>query len=250
MNENVPSLSMQYLAILQAKLSAAISEQQALIQSAAAQIAASLRQGGLLYVFGSGHSHLLAEELYVRAGGLAPVHAILAPELMLHEDVDYASRLERLPQYADTVLKDLHWRSGDVLLVISNSGSNGLPVEVALRGRQSGLLVIALTSVSFSSSIDARHPSGRRLFETANLVLDNYGQPGDACLQVPGVEPLCGPTSTAVGAALLHALMAETIGRLAQEGLAPPVFVSGNFSNNVGAGLEAAKKAGQRWRPV
>jgi uncharacterized phosphosugar-binding protein len=244
-----PSYSLQYLDKLQHILAAALSNQQTTLQIAAEKIAVSLRQGGILHVFGSGHSHMLAEELYVRAGGLAPINAILIPELMLHENVERASLLERQPEYADSVLEGQDWRIGDVLLVISNSGSNGLPVEMALRGRQAGLFTIALTSLSFSRTLDARHPSGKRLFEAADLVLDNYGQPGDACLKIPGTAANCGPTSTVVGAALLNALMAETIDRLVREGSHPPIFVSGNFANDVRPALETVKSVGKRWHP-
>ncbi len=230
-------------------LTAAFSDQLPLLQAAAERIAASIRQGGVLHVFGSGHSHMLAEELYVRAGGLAPVHPIFAPELMLHEDVERASLLERQPEYAAVVLEGQPLKSGDILLVISNSGSNGLPVEVALRGQQAGLFVIALTSVGFSRTLDPRHPSGRRLFEVADLVFDNHGVPGDACLEIPGTAARGGPTSTVVGAALLNALMVEVAGRLAQGGSEPPVFVSGNFANDIRPALEAAKNAGKPWSP-
>ena len=249
MTDPQPSLSLQYLSRLQQKLAAALADQQLILQSAAERIATSIQQGGILLVFGSGHSHMLAEELYVRAGGLAPVKAILIHELMLHEDIERASLLERQPEYADTVFAGQTLRSGDGLIVISNSGSNGLPVEVALRGKQAGLFVIALTSVAFSRTLDPRHPSGRRLFEVADLVLDNYGVPGDACLEIPGATAPCGPTSTVVGAALLNALIAETAGRLAAHGIEPPIFVSGNFTNDVRQSLRAVKKVGMRLTP-
>ena len=243
-------LSLQYLSNIQEIMTAAFTEQIDIIQQAAARITTSLLNGGILHVFGSGHSHILAEELYVRAGGLAPVHAMLIPELMLHEDVERASLLERQPEYADVVLKDSRWISGDVLVVISNSGTNGLPVEVALRGRHAGLFVIALTSVGFSKTLDPRHPGGKRLFEVADLVIDNYGIPGDACLEITGGQTgkiaRSSPTSTVAGAALLEGLVAEVAGRLADAGIDPPLFVSGNFDNDIHPALQAAQKAGQR----
>src|SRR5947208_2455503 len=150
------------------------------IRVAAALVADALAGGRTFWVFGTGHSHALAEELYGRAGGLADVRAILEPGLMLHEGLQKSSLLERLPGLADVLLEINPLESGDVVLIASNSGRNAVPVEFALGARKRGVKVIDLTSLAHSTATTSRAPGGQRLFETADVVLDNCGVPGDA----------------------------------------------------------------------
>lgn len=135
---------------------------------------------GRIYVFGSGHSHMIAEELYARAGGLALVKAILPQELMLIDFPTKSTFIKRLSGYAAPLLDLYRLEAKDVLLVISNSGRNPVPVEMAMAARNKGAKVIAITSLAHSKSCLARHASGLRLFETADVVLDNHVPAGDA----------------------------------------------------------------------
>jgi uncharacterized phosphosugar-binding protein len=243
------SLSLRYLATVQAMLDTAVREQIGPIRRAADLIAVSLSQGGLLHVFGTGHSHMLVEELYGRSGGLMPVNAVLIPKLMLHEDMVEATLLERQEDLAREICANQPFQPGDVLLVISNSGRNGLSVEVARLARQMMLQVIALTAVEYSRSLPSRHSSGYRLFETADAVLDNQGLPGDTCLELSDSSIRLGATSTVVGAAVLNALVLETISILSKLGISPPVFRSANLDEKDEMQVvNALNQAGMRMR--
>jgi uncharacterized phosphosugar-binding protein len=198
------------------------------IRVAAALVVDAMIAGKRFWVFGTGHSHALAEELYGRAGGLADVRAVLEPGLMLHEGLEKSSLLERLPGLADVLLQINAIAAGDVVLIVSNSGRNAVPVEFALGARQRGAQVIALTSIAHSTSTTSRAPGGQRLFETADVVIDNCGVPGDALIDIPGSPERTGATSTMVGAMLVQALTVEIVARLAERGETPNVLRSLN----------------------
>ncbi|TDD17879.1 sugar isomerase domain-containing protein [Kribbella turkmenica] len=182
----------------------------------------------VFWVFGTGHSHLIAEELYGRAGGLADVRAVLEPGLMLHEGLRKSSLLERLPGLAGVLLQTNDITADDVVLIASNSGRNAVPVEFALGARARGAKVIALTSLAHSTSVTSRAPGGQRLFEGADVVIDNCGEPGDAVIDVPGSPERTGATSTMVGAMLAQALTVEIVTRLTARGQTPNVLRSLN----------------------
>lgn len=204
-------------------------EELAAIQAAAARVANAIADNHLIYVFGTGHSHLLAEEVFYRAGGLLAVCPILETGLMLHENAPKSTLLERLEGYAALLLDAYDVARDDVLVVVSNSGLNALPVEMAMEGKRRGAFVMAITSLSHSRSAPARHSSRRKLYELVDLVLDNYGHPGDAAIPIPGHQQRVGPTSTVIGAAILNAVMAEAACRLAASGIEPPVMESLNL---------------------
>lgn len=195
---------------------------------AADALATCLAAGGMLHTFGTGHGHLLAEELFHRAGGLAGVDAMLDPGVMMREGTDSATALERLPGYAEVVLMRYDVRAGDVVMVASNSGRNAVPIDMALLCQARGCTVVALTSVKHSRSQTSRHPGGKRLFEVANIVFDNCGEVGDVSLALDGMPGRVGATSTVIGAALLQQWVAETARRLIAQGIAPPILQSSN----------------------
>ena len=196
------------------------------IRAAATAIADTLERRSKFSVFGSGHSHLMAEEVWGRAGGLVDVHPILEPALMLHEGLEKSSRLEKLTGLAAEILAVHGVSDGDCVLVVSNSGRNAVPVEIAMGAREIGATVIALTSLQHSRSVASRAPSGARLFEVADIVIDNCGVPGDAIM--PHHPHALGPTSTAVGALLLQAMMYEVVLDLEARGVTVATYQSLN----------------------
>jgi uncharacterized phosphosugar-binding protein len=204
--------------------------QEGVLDQAAEWITASIKEGGVLHVFGSGHSHAISEDVFWRAGGLAPVNAILDFNLTQigGGSPTRSTRLERLEGYSRIILDNYDLRPGEVLIVISQSGINPGPIEVAMAAKSIGLKVIALTSLEQSSHIPSRHSSGKHLFEVADLVIDNCVVPGDACVEIAPGLPKTAPLSTVVCCSIMQCLVAEIAARLYQQGVEPPVWISAN----------------------
>ena len=209
----------QYFDALEGILTKVRSANVETLPRAAGIVADTVEGDGLVHVFGSGHSELLAMELDGRAGGLACVQVITDPG---------HGKAEMLEGYAATLLRDHPLEERDCLIVISNSGRPSSPIEVALAGRNSGLRVVAVTALDFCRSLSSLHSSGQRLCDVADVVLDTCGAAGDAAIELDGLGTAIGPTSTAIGAALLNAMMAEAIAELVRRKVDPPIFVSQN----------------------
>lgn len=221
----------RYLAAALEALEHARASQGEALTTAAAWVGEAVAGGHLLAVTGSGHSHMLAEEVFYRAGGLLAVLPILDPALMLHDAAVSSSRIERLPGVAEVRLEASGIGPGDVLVVASNSGRNAYPIEAALVGRRLGARVVALTSLPHARSVASRHPSGLRLFEAADLVLDTGVPAGDAALRLDGLGVPVGPLSTIVGAALIEAVVVGAIAWLLERGIEPQVLRSANVDD-------------------
>jgi uncharacterized phosphosugar-binding protein len=189
------------------------------IQKAAVLVADTIIEGGLVYAFGSGHSQCLSREIHSRAGGLYPVVSINDPMW---------GKAERLEGYGELLLKGLPLKKGEVIFVISNSGRNPSPIDVAMKAKEMGLHVVAVTSLPHSKSQASRHSSGKRLYEVADIVLDTGVPVGDACMSFEGMPIKAGPASTALGASILNAVMVEAIQYILGKGAEPPVLISAN----------------------
>ncbi len=178
-----------------------------------------IQQNHIIYTFGSGHSRYIAGELYFRAGGLAPIMRIDDPA---------EGGAERIEGYAMNFVGKYDIQPGDSLVVISNSGINPVPVEVALAGKQMGATVIAVTSLTYSQQAVSRHSSGKKLYEVVDIVLDTMVPKGDAVVELPGLDWRVSPVSTMVSVAMLNAIVAQTAWNIAASGKQPPVFISAN----------------------
>lgn len=217
-----------YIEYLQDKLTEIKYKENENIEKASEVVAESINNGGVLYVFGSGHSHMISEEIYARAGGLAYVKAILPDEVMLHQMPNKSAFIERLEGYAGGLLDLYKLDDKDTLLVISNSGRNGVPVEMCLEAKKRGAKVIVITSLTASKASTSRHSSGKRIFEIADVVMDNHAPIGDAAFKVEGVETSVGPVSTFTGVAIVNSLIVGIVDRLNKLGHEIPIFKSSN----------------------
>lgn len=209
------------------KLEKAFNQRNEILQ-AANWIAETIQQNGWIFTFGTGHSHLLAEEIFYRAGGLARIKPILDPKLMLHISASQSSILERQEGYIHKLLENFKFISLDTLIVFSNSGRNAACIEMALSAKNQGSKVIAITNYAHSKSVDSRHTSGLKLFQIADLFLDNFGEIGDAAIKLEGIEHTTGATSTIISAALLQAIVTQSIEILVKKGHMPELFNSAN----------------------
>lgn len=218
----------RYLAETGALLARQAETQAEAIDSAAVRIADCLAGGHRLYTFGTGHGHLLALEIFYRAGGPVNVCPILDERLMLHQSASESTGWERREEIVVALLDAYPMAPGDVLIAASNSGRNAAPVLLAAAARARGVYVIALTSMRHTSMVTARNSLGRRLFEEADLVLDNGGVLGDASIESTD-GGMIGPTSTVIGAALLHATLCRAEEIAHEKGQKIDFFASSNI---------------------
>lgn len=196
---------------------------------AAARLAAdTICHDGIVYVFGSGHSHLLAEEGFYRAGGLACVAPILNEPLMLHESAVRSSSLEKTQGLASSVLAEYDFGPQDLLIVISNSGVNAVPVELAVEAGKKDVKVIGISSGE-CSNIPPRNKYGLHLSEAVDISIDNAVPYGDACLQPEGLETKMTPVSTVAGTYILHSILSEAVQLAVDAGASVPIYTSANI---------------------
>ena len=222
------SIGTRYIEYLQSKIQEVLDEEMPDIEKAAQLMTESCLKGGRIYVFGTGHSHMIAEEMYIRAGGLALVHAILPPEVMLSSMATKSTMIERLEGYAPILVDLYNIDEKDTLMMVSNSGRNAVSVEMCLAAKARGASVVALTSMKHSSACTSRHSSGKRMFEVADVVIDNHAEKGDAGLWIDGLNLPIGGVSDAIGVAIAQVLNTEVIERMVKAGVEPPVFCSSN----------------------
>jgi uncharacterized phosphosugar-binding protein len=201
-------------------------------------LGAAIAKGGVIHTFGSGHSEIIAREIVGRAGGLVCITGIPDPTAGFIENlVGYGTKLvERYDRQYQLL-------PGEVVIVISNSGKNASPIEVALHAKKKGCTVVGLTSVAMSSTAATVHPGGKKLHEICDHVLDNGGVPGDTIMKLTD-EISTGPTSTFVGCSILNWLMLATMEWLKTNGHELPVL----RSQNIPGAIEHNRAVGARYR--
>ena len=202
-------------------------EQADAIERAAVLSADALAKNGFLFTFGTGHSHILAEEIFYRAGGLARVCPILEDPLMLHRAAARSSTLERMSGLAAALLDDVDAvKQGGVLFLFSNSGCNTVAVEMAEEARARGLSTVCITNIAHSRRMTSRHPAGKKLMDVCDVVIDNMGTYGDASVEIGGT--MVGATSTVIGAMIMQAVVCRTAELCEEAGRPAEIFASAN----------------------
>lgn len=214
------------------------------IEKAGTAIAECIKRDGIIYVFGCGHSHIIGEDLFFRAGGLAPVCAVLDADLMLNDGAEKSSCMERISGIAKPIFDRYGITKNDVLIVVSTSGINAVPVEMAQYAHQKGVLTIAITSMSYANDKPYNN-SGKHLYECADIVLDNCVCHGDAAVSINDELPKVGPISTISSSMIAQCIMICAEEFLVKNGEMPPIYMSGN----VEGGREKNKALIDKYRP-
>ena len=218
------------------------------IHDAAKLMSETIIRDELIHVIGTGgHSNIGTYEMFMRAGGLAPVNGILDPGTLVSMGALRSSRIERTPGYAPAVL-DAFNVTGGVLMIINAYGINAMTIDTALEGRKRGIPTIGVTSRSFGDNIPAdhpaRHPSGKNLYQLVDVFVDCHMPLGDAVVEFENLSARVAPVSTLVLSYTLNLMVIETVRLLKERGHEPPVWTSGNMPG----GQEAGRKLIEKYR--
>lgn len=217
-------------AAIRAVIDRLVDTQRDAIADAAALVADAIEAGGVVQAFGTGHSQALAMEIAGRAGGLVPTNMLAIRDVVMYggDRPDEVDRLvERDPAVAQRIYDLATIRPEDVFVIASNSGGNGAIVEMAELVKRRGHGLVAITSLAHSTAITSRHPSGRRLFEIADVVIDNCSPFGDSVLELPGGGGVCAASSI-TSALAVQMMVADIVARQLATGVMPPVYISAN----------------------
>ena len=202
------------------------------LERAADMCAAAIEAGGLVHLFGAGHSRIPAEEMFPRYGSFPGFHPMVELSMTFHTQVvgsngqRQAMFIERVEGLAEVILSNYRFGPSDVLMVFSVSGRSAVPIEMARGGRSRGLPVIAVTSVAESTAAPSLHSSGTRLLDHADLVVDLGAPPGDALVEIEGLGQRVGPGSTFLYVAAANEIKVQTAARLSERGAMPAVITS------------------------
>jgi uncharacterized phosphosugar-binding protein len=219
----MPTLAESYSAKANELLARAWTVTTPIIAQLAPLLGASVARGEVIHTFGSGHSEIIAREIVGRAGGLVCISSINDPTAGFIENlVGYGTQL------VERYDRQYELRAGEVVIVISNSGKNASPIEVALHAKKKGCVVIGLCSLAMSTTAKTVHPGGKNLHAICDYTLDNGGVPGDTIMQLTP-EIATGPTSTFIGGSILNWLMLGTMEWLKANHHAIPVLRSQNI---------------------
>ena len=202
------------------------------LADAATICADAIAAGGLVHLFGAGHSRIPVEEMFPRYGSYPGFHPIAELSMTFHTQIvgvngqRQAMFIERVEGLAEVILSNFTFGASDAFMVFSVSGRSAVPIEIAMGSKRRGMPVIAVTSVSESAAAPSRHPSGTRLLDHGDVVIDLGTPPGDALVELDGLDTRVGPASTFVLAAVANEIKVQTAGLLVGRGAMPPVITS------------------------
>ncbi len=190
-----------------------------------------LSNDGQFFTIGTGHSHMVGEEFYARAGGLACIQLIAPMELTLGDHPLKSTNIERISEYAHAIIMQYKISEKDIVMISSNSGRNSMPVEMALELQRRGITTIAFTNLKHSKEVTSRHPSGKKLYEVCDYVIDNCGCVGDAFMDIDGVRGKMGSSSSIIGMFMAQSLSMLIAKEMSDRNLEVPVFLSANVDD-------------------
>lgn len=219
---------LEFIEIMEQQLHEAL-KQETIIDQCTQIMSESIIQKGVVHVFGCGHSQMFGEELCFRTGGLVPINAIMIPQYNIYPTARLSQLMERTEGFAKGALLAMNPRPIDTMLIVSVSGRNAAVVDMALAAKEMGMKVIGVTSLNYSNSVTSRHSSGKLLKDVSDVVLDICGVVGDSVLFDERVSEKFCSTSTVVAMSLLVGIVGEIIQTLADKGINPPIWVSGNL---------------------
>ena len=186
----------------------------------------AMNNSGIVHVFATGHSHMFAEELFYRAGGLVQVNPILEPFLMQHEGSIRSTKFERLTGIAEIIFNSLDLRSGEPFIIVSNSGINSVPVEMAYLAKEKCHPVICITSMTQSSKSSPRNKYDKHLYEVCDIVIDNHTPYGDGVIEKEYGK--IGASSSIACSFIAQSIVIEIVNLYEEKGLVPPIYISAN----------------------
>lgn len=214
-----------------------------LITTAAVAIVEAITAEKTIYTFGASHAGILSEEMFYRAGGLVLFNPIFDKNLMLDvRPIVKTSAVESLAGYGTILGEHVNFQEGDVLIAHSVSGRNAVMIDLVNVAKQKGVKIIAITNITYSKSAASRHSSGKRLFELADIVIDNHGEIGDATVSFPGIKQTVGPTSTVIGATIVNCMLVEIVAELQKRQMDIPIFYSANIDGKQNHNIEMLEK--------
>ena len=199
------------------------------MEKAISEVFRTIKEDRIIHTFGSGHSHMVGLELFIRAGGLGNVNAMLDQDVLTSNGALRSSKLEKLEGLADILWEEYRIEKGNIIIIISNSGRNALPVEMALRAKKEGIKIIAITSLTQTKEFASRHSSGKNLFEIADIILDNKVISGDGIMKV-GNDRI-GAMSSINGMFIINTVVTEAMIRAEKSGIELPVYSSQNIDS-------------------
>lgn len=204
-------------------------EQKGPIKQASALLADTMGGKGSVYAFGATHSFIMAQEMTYRTGGLMLVNPVYPHGMNLSvRPMTMTSRLERIPGFGAELLDGTSAGEGDALLIFSTSGRNAVAIDMALRAAEKKVRTIGVTSMAYTNAVASRHPSGKKLADVCDIVIDNGAPYGDAVVEIKGFAGKVGPISSVTGCAVVNAIVAESVSIMVEREILPPVFMSAN----------------------
>lgn len=219
-----------YFKIMQDVVDEVLDTQKTNIKKAADILAKTTKNNGIIYGFGTGHSHLVTDDAFWRAATPANYCALLEQSATGSFEITKSYNIENTYGIGQIIVDYNRITPNDCMIIISNSGNNIAPVDAAIRAKEKGIPVIAITAVKYSNFLTTKHKSGYKLKDLADVVLDNCSLIGDAAVEIENFEMKVGSTSTIPNVFLQNAILVQMVENLVKEGFTPDVYYNGHMA--------------------